>query len=327
MTSNDKKTAIKCVALMSGGLDSTLAAKLMLDQGIEISAVIFSSPFYGGKGNKGAGAAAVIAAKQLGDIPIVRIQMGDDYLEMVRKPRHGYGTGMNPCIDCRIMQLQKAGNYMQEIGARFLVTGEVLGQRPMSQQKRAITIIDKESRFKGFILRPLSAGLLDQTIPEQEGWVNRERLLEIEGRSRKVQISLAAQKGITDYPSPAGGCLLTDKVFSDRMRDYFAFTDQPTMADIPLLKVGRHFRLESGDKVIVARNEAECGILKRLCPEDSHLLFPLGFTGPVAVLQGKSVEAAVQKIIVYTKRAIPETASVVHWHKGESETIALKRYH
>jgi tRNA U34 2-thiouridine synthase MnmA/TrmU len=228
---------------------------------------------------------------------------------------------MNPCIDCRILKIRKAGEYMHKIGASFLFTGEVLGQRPMSQHRQAIKIIDRESGFEGKILRPLSAAHFEPTIPEKEGWVDREKLYGIEGRSRKIQISLAEEKGIIDYPCPAGGCLLTDKNFADRMRDYLRFTESPSVRDIPLLKTGRHFRHENGDKVIVARDESECKTLKELHRERDHLLVPKEFSGPVVILQGISIEAAIQKMLQYTKKTVPEKACISHSYRGKNKTI------
>ncbi|MBW2000225.1 MAG: hypothetical protein JRJ29_19985, partial [Deltaproteobacteria bacterium] len=210
---------VKAVGLLSGGLDSTLAARLMLDQGIQVYAINFTSPFCTCT-PKGAGCASVITAlRQLGGIPLRRVFLGDEYLEIVRSPKHGHGSGINPCIDCRILKLKKAAAYMKEIGASFIFTGEVLGQRPMSQYRAALHIIDRESGLEGYVLRPLSASHLEPTVPEQKGWVDRKRLLGIKGRSRKIQMTLAAEKGIKDYPCPGGGCLLTDRNFAHRMRD------------------------------------------------------------------------------------------------------------
>jgi len=223
------------------------------------------------------------------------------------------------------MKIKKAGEYMQKIGADFMFTGEVLGQRPMSQHKRAMQMIAVESGFPEYLLRPLSAAHFEPTVPEREGWVDRNKLLAITGRSRKTQISLAAEKGIRDYPCPAGGCLLTDKNFSDRMRDYFAFTKHASIKDIPLLKVGRHFRLDSGDKVIVARNKNESKILKHLCRENNHLLFPFDFKGPTVILQGTSLEAAVKKMLRYISRPVHTTSRLTHMYMGKNEILSLNK--
>lgn len=321
---NNKR--IKAVGLLSGGLDSTLAARLMLEQEIEVFAINFISPFCTCTPKRAGCAAVVTAVRELGCIPLKQVALRNEYLKMLRNPKHGYGSGMNPCIDCRIIKIQKAGEYMRKIDAVFLFTGEVLGQRPLSQHKHALNIIDHESGLKGYILRPLSAAQLGPTIPEINGLVDRTKLLGIVGRSRKKQISLAAEKGIKDYPCPAGGCLLTDKHFADKMRDYFAFTKQPSVRDIPILKIGRHFRLSNGDKVIVGRNEYECKKLKRLCRKSDHLLVPFDFTGPTAILQGSSLHSCVEKIVQYTKGFVQKTARIFHRYKGTEDILCLADY-
>ena len=320
---NPSKKNIKAVGLLSGGLDSTLAAKLMLEQGIDVHAINFTSPFCTCTPKTAGCAAVVTAVKTLGGIPLKRMAMKDEYLQMVKNPVHGYGKRMNPCIDCRIMKLKKAGEFMREIGASFLFTGEVLGQRPMSQHKRAISMIDTDSGLKGYILRPLSANHFEPTVPELEGWVKRERLLGMSGRSRKPQIALAAEKDIRDYPCPAGGCLLTDKHFSEKMRDYLEFTDRPSIKDIPLLKVGRHFRLVSGDKLIVARDEQECKSLMNLFRESDHLFTPVNFPGPVIILQGGDTKAAIRKMLRYTKTVYWKNARITVRHEGKEDILSL----
>ncbi len=314
------------MGLLSGGLDSTLAARLILEQGIEVYAINFTSPFCTCTPKKAGCAAVVTAVEKLGGISLKQVAMRDDYLAMVQNPKHGYGTGMNPCLDCRVMKIKKAGEYMRKIKADFLFTGEVLGQRPMSQHKRALDTIDRESGFQGYIVRPLSARNFEPTIPEKDGWIDRSKLLAIAGRSRKSQILLAAEKDIRDYPCPAGGCLLTDKNFADKMHDYFAHTTHPSIRDIPLLKVGRHFRLANGDKVIVARNDVECKMLKNFHRQRDHLLVPLDFPGPSVILQGNSLHAAVEKIAQYTKGTLQKTARITHLNKGEKEIICLGYY-
>jgi len=323
--SDKTKNRIKAVGLLSGGLDSTLATKLMLEQGIEVYAINFTSPFCTCTPKNAGCAAVVTAVKELGGIPLKRIAMGEEYLKMVRNPKHGHGSGMNPCIDCRILKIKKAGEYMREIRASFLFTGEVLGQRPMSQTRKTLGLIDRESGFQGYLLRPLSAKHFESTVPEQKGWVDRNKLLGISGRSRKNQMSLAQEKMIRDYPCPAGGCLLTDKNFSEKIRDYFRFEEHPSIRDIPLLKVGRHFRLDSGDKVVVARNEQECHMLERLCPEKDHILCPMDFLGPTVVLQGSSLEAAVEKMLRYTKRPVQKTACLTHRQGGKSKIVSIDK--
>jgi tRNA U34 2-thiouridine synthase MnmA/TrmU len=323
---NKGKKTIQAVGLLSGGLDSTLAAKIMLEQGISVFAVNFVSPFCTCT-PKNAGCAAVnTAVEELGAVPLKRIALKDDYLEMVRNPRHGRGSGMNPCIDCRLMKIRHAGRYMEEIGASFLFTGEVLGQRPMSQHRQAIETIDRESGLRGYILRPLSALQLEPTVPEERKWVRRDALLGISGRSRKTQMSLADRKGIADYPCPAGGCLLTDVHFSRKLKDYFSHTETPSMKDIPLLKVGRHVRLNGSNKVIVARNEKECGRLSTLSGENDHLFIPRKFSGPTVILQGDAREYAVATLLRYTKKSIPRNAEIIHVHRGGEECLPLDTF-
>ncbi|MBN1849236.1 MAG: hypothetical protein JW932_11700 [Deltaproteobacteria bacterium] len=311
------------MGLLSGGLDSTLAAKLMIDQGINVYLIHFTTPFDSESPKKTGRSSVSTAIRQLGNIPLMRITMKHDFLEMLIHPKYGYGKGMNPCIDCRIISLKKAGQYMEQIGASFIFIGEVVGQRPMSQHKKAMNIIDQDSGLQGYILRPLSAALLEPTTPEKKGWIDRNALLSLSGRSRKGQIALARQKGITDYPSPAGGCLLTDKNFSERFRDYLAFTRRPSLDDIPLLKVGRHFRLENGDKIIVARDEQEGEFLISQYHEKNHLFFPEDFSGPVVMLKGDSLDKAVEKMMQYTNKALPVGARINYWHNGIKRILFL----
>ncbi len=279
----------KAVVLLSGGLDSTLAARMVSDQGIELHAIHFTSPFCtcggSGKGN-GAGcrSQARIVADRMG-IPIKTVSKGEEYLEIVRSPRHGRGSAMNPCIDCRIFTLSKARAFMDEIGASFLVTGEVLGQRPMSQRDDALRSIEKHSGCSGIVLRPLSARHLPPTVPEKEGWVDREKLLAITGRSRKEQMRLAEEWAIGDYPCPAGGCLLTDRTFAVKVRDLVEHSPAFGMDDVHLLKVGRHFRV-GPIKAVVAKSEEENRRLEALCRGKNAVYISDSHPGPSVVILG-----------------------------------------
>ncbi len=247
--------ATKAVALLSGGLDSRLAIRLMQDQGIEVYAVHFKSCFNtfstAGHGKP----EAEKAAEQLG-VPLKIIPITKRLFDIVKKPRHGYGKHMNPCIDCRILTLGLAKEYMKKIGASFIITGEVLGQRPMSQRRDAMRRIDREAEVVGMVLRPLCAKHLPMTISEREGWVDREKLLSISGRSRREQMRLAEHYGIGDYPASAGGCRLTFEGYADKVRDLMAHKDAD-VNDLLLLGVGRHFRLPGGGKAVVGKNEVE----------------------------------------------------------------------
>ncbi len=280
----------KAVALLSGGLDSTLAVKLMLDQGIEVVALNFTSAFCtcnAGSAHKKGGCKsnAVRVAEEFG-IPIKVLTKGLDYMEIVRSPRFGYGKGINPCIDCRIYMFGRAKKYMEEIGASFVITGEVLGQRPMSQRRDTFRIIERESGLEGRILRPLCAKHLEPTIPEKEGIVDRAKLLDMLGRTRRPQMELADELDINDYPCPSGGCLLTDKIFSLKVRDLLDHKKDITLKDLHALKTGRHFRFE-GVKIIVSRNEEENRKLKNLLNDGDTLFEPVGFPGPVALVSGE----------------------------------------
>ncbi len=317
----------KALALFSGGLDSILAVKVMLQQGIDVEAVNFTSPFFLCKNpTAGCSSEAVRVAGELG-IPIKVIELGSDFLEMLKAPRHGYGSGMNPCIDCRIFFLRKAGEYMAECGADFIITGEVLGQRPMSQRKDAMRLVERECGLQGLLLRPLSARHLPPTIPEQEGWVDRESLLGISGRSRKEQMRLAGEMVIKGYPIPAGGCLLTEPSFLSKIRDVFAHAEELTMRQFSLLRVGRHFRLGPRTKVIIGRNEAENEVLEGMvAPGDATLRWP-GGGSPLALVAGDTGEeflkTAAQVLLRYTKAEPARETTVLAALNGVARSLKV----
>jgi len=274
------------VALLSGGLDSSLAVKMMIDQGIAVTAIHFTSPFCNCTSkNAGCKNQAVKVAREFG-VPIRVIHKGMDYMRMVQNPPHGHGRGMNPCIDCRIYMLKKVKEMMAGNGGSFVITGEVLGQRPMSQHRAAIGLIERESGLEGLILRPLSAQHFPPTVPEREGCVDRQKLLSFSGRSRKPQIDLAARLGVKDYPCPAGGCLLTDPVISARLRDLFDHVPDYELADLHLLKIGRHFRLRPDLKIILGRDKLENDQLKATARPGSVLYKPVDFRGPTCLPAG-----------------------------------------
>ncbi|MFH1229959.1 MAG: 7-cyano-7-deazaguanine synthase [Planctomycetota bacterium] len=279
---------MKALALLSGGLDSTLAIKVILEQGIEIEALHFTTVFcLCGDSENSCG----LHAKNIADefnIKIKTINYTSSIIESVKKPRYGYGRNMNPCIDCRINMLHCARQRMEETNASFIITGEVLGQRPMSQHLSALKLIEKDTKLDGLILRPLSAKLLEPTIPEKNKWIDREKLLSISGRSRKEQISMANLFEIKDYPCPAGGCLLTDPSFAIRIKDLLFHNPDFTLNDVLLLKIGRHFRLNKYVKLVVGRNEKENQVISNLARPDDLLFEIAEYPGPVSLIRTSS---------------------------------------
>jgi len=286
---------MKALALLSGGLDSTLAVKLIIDQGIQVEAINFVTPFcLCGKG----GCGAIEVVKKF-NIPLRTVGGGKDYLKIVRNPKYGYGRNMNPCIDCRIFMFKKAKRFAKEIGAYFIFSGEVLDQRPMSQHRKALDIIEKEAGLERKILKPLSAKLLPKTEAEKRGWVDRERLLDIRGRSRKKQIELARKFEITDYPCPAGGCLLTYREFANKLKDLFEHKKRVSIKDVQLLKIGRHFR-SGKNKIIVGRNESENKVLLQLKTKDDYYFESQGYGSPITLLQGPKTKEAIKDAACFT---------------------------
>ncbi len=272
---------MKAIALLSGGLDSTLAIKIIIDQGVEIEAINFFTPFCQCSRKNGCGSDAKKVADTL-NVKIKIFNVSIEYFEMIKNPKYGYGKNLNPCIDCRVFMHKKAKDYMEKTGASFVITGEVLGQRPMSQHRQSMDLIEKESGLEGLILRPLSAKLLSISIPEKKGWVNREKLLDINGRCRKSQIALAKDYNISNYSCPAGGCLLTDFGFVRRMKDLMKYSDI-TLNEVELLKVGRHFRLSPKAKLIVGRNKEENAKLLRLAKKEDICFVPVKVNGPIGI--------------------------------------------
>ncbi|MDP3788797.1 MAG: 7-cyano-7-deazaguanine synthase [Candidatus Omnitrophota bacterium] len=317
----------KAIILLSGGLDSILAAKLALEQGVEVLAINFLTIFCTCT-HKGCQHAATKAAQEL-KIPLKVMNITEEYLQVIKNPKHGYGSNMNPCIDCRIFIFKKAKEYMKDVGASFLVTGEVLGERPMSQRRNAILLIEKEAGLKGLILRPLSAKLFDPTIPEREGIVERDKLLDIRGRCRKPQMALAKEFGINDYPCPAGGCLLTDPGFANRIKDLIEHKAL-NMDNVKLLKYGRHFRFSNNTKLIVGRDEKENEILKSIAKNDDILFELTDRESPTSILRGGASEDLIRLgagITAYhTKFRGEKSISVDYGKSGsaEKETIIIK---
>lgn len=296
----------KAVALISGGLDSVLAAKVVTEQGFDVIGLYFTSAFSKSYGHERDTHAARVS-KTIG-IDLRVMDMGQEYIDLVRNPVHGYGKHVNPCIDCKIYMLKRAKIVMQEVNAPFVVTGEVLGQRPMSQRRDTLNVIERDADMKGLILRPLSAALLPPTKAELDGLIQRDKLLAISGRSRNVQLKLAERYGITGYSTPAGGCLLTDKNFAEKLRDLFEDNKAVTQNDIRLLTVGRHYRIDAGVKIVVGRDNKENAILMSLAPEGYHLFTPHDFPGPVALLNGKpsqDIKQTIGRLIITYSKQVP----------------------
>jgi len=267
----------RAISLYSGGLDSTLATIIVMYQGIEVIAINFEHPFSCKRKNPDS------IAKNF-SFELKYFPLGDKFLEIVKNPKFGYGKNMNPCIDCRILMLKEVKKLMKELGAEFIITGEVLGQRPMSQHISALKSIEKETELEGIILRPLSAKLLPETIPEKKGLVDRSKLFDFKGKTRKPQFDLARKFGLNDIPQPGGGCLLTDPVYSMRLKDLLRYKE-PDIRDIELLKIGRHFRVSEKTKLIIGRNYDENCQLEKFYQKGDILLTPADdIPGPSALI-------------------------------------------
>lgn len=275
MTDTDKRT-VRGLGLCSGGLDSMLAGLVLKEQGVDVTWICFETPFFpADKARK---------ASEMTGIPLIVREITDIYLEMLRDPPCGYGKHMNPCRDCHALMFRLAGEVMEAEGFDFLFSGEVAGQRPLSQNKQALRYVEKRSGFDGKVLRPLSAKVLPETGVEESGLVDRERLLGIQGRSRKEQMALASAYGITEYPSPAGGCLLTDQKYSERLRDLFGSGKAFESSDLHLLKQGRHLRLSNGEKVIIGRTQVDNRWIDTFHQPARHRLIDLKGKGSPTVL-------------------------------------------
>lgn len=279
-----EKTKIRCLALLSGGLDSILAIKILQKQGIEVTGISFASYFFNAD-------LAEKAAKKL-KIKLKAVDFSDEHLAMVKNPKRGYGKAINPCIDCHILMLKKAKEIMESSSSAgkkekcdFIATGEVLGERPMSQNKQALDLIERESELKGELLRPLSAKLLSPTIVEKRGLVDRDKLLDISGRSRKKQLFLAKKWRIKEYPTPAGGCCLTDLQFAERFKEMLKRWPDCQGNDVRLLKLGRHF-WQGDNLIVVGRNEQENKRLKDLTVKGDVVIEPKEFSGPTILIRG-----------------------------------------
>lgn len=276
------QTKAKALVLLSGGLDSMLAAKVLMESGVEVIGITFVSNFFGAQ--KG-----MEAAKKLG-IEHLTVDFKTEHLEMVKKPKYGHGKNMNPCIDCHSMMLRKAKEIMEKSGFDFVATGEVLGQRPMSQNRQALDIVAEFSGLKDKLVRPLSGKLLNLTEPEKNGKIKKEDLLDISGRSRSRQVHLAHTYGLKEYPSPAGGCLLTSPEFSKKLKELFEKIPECENEDIGLLRCGRVFYLnheEDNLMVVIGRDQADNERLEKLKLKDDVLVNLAEDAGPTALIRAR----------------------------------------
>jgi len=312
---------MKAICVFSGGLDSMMAADLIRAQGIDVLGLFFETPFFkSGRARKSARAI---------EVPFKVTDITRRHLEVVKKPKHGYGGNMNPCIDCHALMFRIAGEMLEEVGAGFVFTGEVLGQRPMSQNRRSLDLVAAESGLNGLLLRPLSAKLLAPTIPEEKGWVQREQLLDFQGRSRKPQMEMAQRKGIVEYPTPAGGCLLTEKGFSRRLKDLLTSKVDVETGELELLKLGRHFRIAPHTKIVVGRNKGENETIQALAGKNDTVLRSVSVPGPTVLvsgeLSGKTLDTATAITVAYSDAGELD-ASEVRIKEGarESRVVSVK---
>lgn len=315
---NNKKN-LKAVALLSGGLDSTIATKLMKDKGIEIEALNFHTAFCNCT-KHGCKFESRQVAKEI-DIPLKVLSVTKDYMDVIRNPKYGYGSAMNPCIDCRIFMFKKAKERMEEIGASFVITGEVLGQRPMSQTKHNMALIEKESGLAGKILRPLSIKKQDGLDQELQENLNLDDLPNISGRSRKEQLKIVEELDIEHFSCPSGGCLLTEKTFSDRLKDHFAYNEEDDINDVKLLKTGRHYRLSPNTKLIVARDESESKKLVHY--KHVGMLMEPEVKGPNSLLCSKDLTDEELELAakIMGRYCVEEDNTNITYYQGENKKV------
>jgi len=277
----------KAVLLLSGGLDSMLVAKILQNQGIEVIPVSFNSFFFGC-------ANAEKSARSFG-LKLRVVDFSEEHLKIIKDPKYGRGSGFNPCIDCHMLMIKKAKEIMEKEKYDFIATGEVLNERPFSQNRRVFKLAEKTLGLEGLILRPLSAKLLPETIPEQKAWVKRDQLFGISGKTRKPQLALVKEFGITEFPSPAGGCILTDKEYSKKL--FLLFEKIPGFdgQDAKTIRKGRAF-WENNFLIIVGRNEKENSEIKKLRKGKDTVLEPENFSGPTVLIRGFAKEVPEQII-------------------------------
>ena len=310
---------MKALCIFSGGLDSMLASQLLRAQGVEILGLFFETPFFGSQ-------RARKSAEHI-DLPLKVVDITDRHLEVVQSPKHGYGANMNPCIDCHALMLRIAGELLEKESADFVISGEVLGQRPMSQNRGALNRVAAESGLGRLLLRPLSAKHLPMTLPEESGWVKRDLLKDFMGRSRKPQMALAKEFHIHDYPAPAGGCLLTEKAFSRRLNHLFSIRSRPRVNELKLLKLGRHFTLEAGAKLVVGRNRQENQHIFELAEGKETIMMPATIPGPTALLTGPFLpvllELSAHITAAYSDAEGIDPVEIRVIHEGREERLSI----
>lgn len=312
---------IKGLGLSSGGLDSILSAMLLQDQGIDITWISFETPFFSSESAR--------KASMQTNIPLITLDITKEYMEMMKNPKAGFGKNMNPCMDCHALMFSMAGKTLEEKNFDFIFSGEVLGQRPKSQNRNSLRYVEKNSGYQGLILRPLSAKLLPETMVEQNGMINREKLLNISGRSRKIQMQMAGNYGIREYPSPAGGCLLTDKIFSKKLKDLMENKKDMDKNELYLLSHGRHFRLDSKTKVIVGRSEKDNNNLNKYFNANKDIFLQHAtMAGPAVIVSGnlnlENIQTAATICAGYTKSKPGEIADIKVKQKQDETTLRVK---
>lgn len=311
---------VSALGLCSGGLDSILSALVLRRQGIHVEWIVFETPFFS--------ADKALRAARINQVPITVRSILPVYLEMLKNPPAGYGKQMNPCMDCHALMFRLAGEEMQARGFDFLFSGEVAGQRPMSQNKNSLRYVEKHSGFDGYIVRPLSAQNLPETLPEKEGLVDREKLMGFSGRTRKPQLELAAEFNVTDFPSPAGGCLLTEKGYAARLRDLFDHQDTYRDAEFYLLRYGRHLRLNAGHKLIVGRSKLENqNIEARIDPAVDTVFRVKNWPGPVSLVPNGCDDATARQAAAicagYSKAPAAKPAEVLVLQGDRETTLSV----
>jgi tRNA-uridine 2-sulfurtransferase len=330
--SDDTKKKPKAIAMISGGLDSSIALHHVKQLGFDVKAVNFYTGFcitethrrIGGRPKDGSiPKNEPLHAAAEAETEVEFVDVSDEYVDVVTNPKYGYGANMNPCVDCRIFMMKKAKEIMEEEGAEFVFTGEVLGQRPKSQRRDTLRIIERESGLEGRLLRPLSGKFLPPTRAEEAGLIRREDLLDLKGRGRKEQIRIADEMGLLDYPQPAGGCcFLTDESYSKRFKDLIDHKADRryTKDDIVLLSAGRHFRLGPSEKLIVSRTEGENALLERYRDGRWHVE-AVGFLGPAALCEGEPDETArrlASQIVARYGKGKDAPEVTVRWTRGDA---------